>query len=269
MIHSIISTYLAWTSEAPDVNKICGKSPFVSITGEDGVNYKYYASSYTTGNDCDTHLSAKALTNGLSDALDRIHAEKTDAVCLSLDDGSTWHGVLGLATEGSGKNSQEICSDVYADMTRFITINSNPLPLEGRSPWEPSDADTTQRTGFSVHKAIEKKNSTTFSAPNRSQQVVMGLAFAIYRQSVNKRCDPITGHFTDYEGRAYTYFYEASGWNCNTNAELRTIVSALNDKWDSMGKNSAVCMVLHHGQAWQGYLGVSAMQSRYPAQNLC
>lgn len=266
VITGAVGNYFSWLGNQPDSEKICGKSKTIPITGDDGVRYQYYVYSYTTGDNCDSTQRAKTITNALSDAFNELHSDKATAVCMDLDHQGTWHGVLGLATEDSGKDPKDACSDHHKGAKRS---NTGFLQLRGNDMAKRNEVGLVKRKSISVSQDNKKKGATKFSDPNKSQSVIMGLAGTIYQKSVDKSCDPTTGRLTDSQGVTYNYYYEASGRNCDTTAEIKTIVSALDDAWEGMGSLSAVCMTLDHGGTWRGLLGVSAMQNDYPAQKLC
>ncbi|KAJ5162467.1 hypothetical protein N7492_007859 [Penicillium capsulatum] len=266
VMNGIIANVFTWVVNKPDANKICGKSKTVSVTGDDGAKYKYYAYSYTTGDNCDTTQRAMTLSSALADAFNDLHKDRAMAVCLDLDHGGTWHGVVGLATEESGIDPQKACADHHKGAKRS-PVGFRQLP-ESAKP-QRAEAGLEKRTGIDVTRSSEKKESTTFSEPNRSQSVIAKLAFAIYKKNLSQSCQPVTGPVKDRNGVTYHYHYRASGRNCDTTAEYRTIVSALDKAWDKMGDLSAVCMTLDHGGTWRGHLGVSAMHSEYPADKLC
>jgi hypothetical protein len=265
VITGAVGNYFSWLSNQPDSQKICGKSAIIPVT-ENGVGYKYYVYSYTTGGNCDSTQRAKTITNALSDAFDELHSEGASAVCLDFDHHGTWHGVIGLATDASGHDPKDACSDHHAGAKR-----SNPgFPeLETRSIAKRNEIGLVKRTAISISEDSKKSGRTKFSDPNKSQAVIIGMADKIYQQSAAKSCDPVTGVLTDSNGVSYNYYYYASGRNCDTTAEIKTIVSALDDAWEGLGSTSALCMTMSHGGTWRGHLGVSAMQSDYPAQKLC
>jgi hypothetical protein len=265
VITGAVGNYFSWLSNKPDADKICGKSATISVN-ENGVGYKYYVYSYTTGSNCDSTQRAKTITNALSDAFDEIHNEGASAVCLDFDHQGTWHGVIGLATDASGQDPKAACSDHHKGAKR-----SNPgFPeLETRSIAKRNEIGLVKRTAISISESNKKSGSTKFSDPNKSQAVIIGMAEQIYQQSAAKSCYGVTGHLTDSNGKEYVYYYQASGRNCDTTAEIKTIVSALDDAWEDLGSTSALCMTMSHGGTWRGHLGVSAMQASYPAEKLC
>ncbi|KAJ5577662.1 uncharacterized protein N7459_006626 [Penicillium hispanicum] len=255
---------------APDENKICGYSAVKDFKGTDGVEYEYYVYTYTTGSDCDTTQRAKTTIDALSDAFEEFHSEGLSAVCTDMNHGGTWHGVLGLVTKASGKSAKDICSGHHAGAKRRdVTIDPALPELEAGKSSKRDATSLEKRTGISVSQSSKKSGSTKFSAPNESQKVILGLANEIALKSQDQNCDPVTGRLTDFNGVTYNYYYEASGRNCDTTAQMKTIVSAIDDAWNGMDSLSAVCMTLDHGGTWRGHLGVSAMQSDYPAQKLC
>ncbi|KAJ5305814.1 hypothetical protein PENANT_c015G03033 [Penicillium antarcticum] len=265
VIVGIANAFISYYGNKPDAQKICGKSATIATT-EDGVGYKYYVYSYTTGSNCDSTQRAKTITNKLSDAFDELHSEGASAVCLDLDHHGTWHGVVGLATDASGIDPKSACSDHHAGAKRS---NAGFPELEERSPAKRDEIGLVKRTPISVSESDKKSGSTKFSHPNKSQAVILGIADKIYQQSAAGSCDGITGSITDTNGVSYSYYYYASGRNCDTTAQLKTIVSALDDAWEGLGSTSALCMTMDHGGTWRGHLGISAMQGTYPSQKLC
>ncbi|KAJ6019439.1 hypothetical protein N7522_001506 [Penicillium canescens] len=265
VITGAVGNYFSWLGNQPNADKICGKSAIISVT-ENGVGYKYYVYSYTTGSNCDSTQRAKTITNALSDAFDELHSEGASAVCIDFDHRGTWHGVIGLASDASGHDPKSACSDHHKGAKR-----SNPgFPeLETRRTAKRNEIGLVKRTAISVSESNEKSGSTKFSDPNKSQAVIIGIATEIYQKSAAKTCDHVTGRLTDANGKDYNYYYYASGRNCDTTAEIKTIVSAIDDAWEGLGSISALCMTLSHEGTWRGHLGVSAMQADYPAQKLC
>ncbi|KAJ5300026.1 hypothetical protein N7476_011583 [Penicillium atrosanguineum] len=266
VIVGAVNAWIGYEGNKPDAQKICGKSSIISIT-DDGVGYKYYVYSYTTGSNCDSTQRAKTITNALSDAFDQLHSEGASAVCLDFDHHGTWHGVIGLATDSSGHDPQAACAGHHGGAKRS---NAGFPELEANKVAKRKEIGLVKRTPISVSQEREMSGSTKFSPPNKSQAVIIGIADKIYQQSAAKSCDPVTGRLTDSDGVDYNYYYYASGRNCDTTAQLKTIVTALDDAWEDLGSISALCMTMRHGDGtWRGHLGISAMQSEYPAQKLC
>jgi hypothetical protein len=261
-----VTAWITYEGNKPDGEKICGRSGVIPIT-QDGIGYKYYVYSYTTGGNCDSTQRAKTITNALSDAFDEMHSSKAIAVCLDFDHHGTWHGVIGLATDASGRDPKDACSGHHTGAKRR---NSNGfLELGSSKVAKRNEIGLVKRTPIHISESDKKSGSTKFSHPNKSQGVIIGIADKIYNQSAAKSCDPVTGVLTDYDGVSYTYYYYASGRNCDTTAQLKTIVSALDDAWEGLGSTSALCMTLNHEGTWRGHLGISTMQGDYPAQKLC
>ncbi|CAI7627694.1 unnamed protein product [Penicillium crustosum] len=249
VITGVANIITSWYSSAPDAQKVCGKSATISTTGDDGVGYKYYVYSYTTGSNCDSTQRAKTITNKLSDAFDDLHSQGASAVCLDFDHHGTWHGVLGLATVGSGIDPQAACSDHHAGAKRgdgdFLELE------EDRNTTKRNEIGLVKRTSISVSESNKKSGSTKFSEANKSQAVILGIANKMYQQSQAGSCSSVTGTLQDYNG-------------------IKTMVSALDDAWDGLGSTSALCMTMQHGSGtWRGHLGISAMEGTYPAQSLC
>lgn len=268
VITGVANVITSWYSSTPDAQKVCGKSATITTTGDDGVGYKYYVYSYTTGSNCDSTQRAKTITNKLSDAFDDLHSQGASAVCLDFDHHGTWHGVLGLATVGSGIDPQSACSDHHAGAKRgdadFLELE------EDRNTTKRNEIGLVKRTSISVSESNKKSGSTKFSDANKSQPVILGIANKMYQQSQAGSCSSVTGTLQDYNGVSYSYYFYASGRNCDTTAQIKTMVSALDDAWDGLGSTSALCLTMQHGSGtWRGHLGISAMEGTYPAQSLC
>ncbi|KAJ5742689.1 uncharacterized protein N7511_011090 [Penicillium nucicola] len=267
LITSVAAVFVTWYVNQPDASKICGKTAVVDITGSDGVAYQYYVYSYTTGSNCDTTQRAKTITDSLSNAFNELHSDSASAVCIDFDHHGTWHGVLGLATASSGIDPQKACSGHHNGAKRSV----EGLPqLEEMVSTKASEVGLVKRASISVSKSAEKSGTTKFSAPNKSQGVILQIAGQMYQQSQLGSCEAVTGTLEDTDGVSYSYYYYASGRNCDTTAEIKTMVTALDNAWEDLGSTSALCMTMQHGSGtWRGHLGISVMQSTYPAQKLC
>jgi hypothetical protein len=263
VITGAVGIIVSWYGNRPDPQKICGKSAIIDIT-DDGVDYQYYVYSYTTGDNCDSTQRTKTITKKLSDAMDDLNSQGASATCLDFDHHGTWHGVLGLATKGSGINPQTACDGHHAGARRS---KNGFLELEGNST---SENGLVKRTSISVYESQVKSGSTKFSPSNKSQGVIAEIAGKMYSQSKAGSCAGVSGTLSDSNGVSITYYYEASGRNCDTTAEIQTMVHALDDAWNGLGSTSALCMTMRHGGGtWRGHLGVSAMQGDFPATQLC
>ncbi|CAG8388761.1 unnamed protein product [Penicillium salamii] len=273
MLTGFTALFTNWYSNTPDAEKICGKSQVTDVTDDDGVEYTYYAYSYTTGSNCDSTQRAKTVTNKLSDAFDELHADGSSAVCLDLDHRGTWHGVIGLATKGSGKDPQTVCDGHHAGAKRdeFLQIKAAPAPalITGSTPKRDASG-LVKRTSISVSESNLQKGDVFFSDPNQSQAVIAEIASAMYKQSKANSCAGVEGTHVDNQGVSYTYYYYASGRNCDTTAEIKTMVTALDDAWDGLGGYTALCMTMRHGGGtWRGHLGISAQQGTFRATHMC
>ncbi|KAJ5748780.1 uncharacterized protein N7511_010476 [Penicillium nucicola] len=278
VITGIANVITSWYSSKPDAQKVCGKSATIQKTGDDGVGYKYYVYSYTTGSNCDSTQRAKTITKKLSDAFDDLHSQGASAVCLDFDHHGTWHGVIGLATVGSGIDPQSACSDHHAGAKRsdagFLELEEDRSAVleldEDKETAKRNEIGIVKRTSISVSESNKKSGSTKFSNSNKSQAVILGIANQMYQKSQAGSCSSVTGTIEDYNGVSYSYYFYASGRNCDTTAEIKTMVTALDDAWDGLGSTSALCMTMQHGSGtWRGHLGISAMQGTYPASSLC
>jgi hypothetical protein len=274
VITGTVGIIVSWYGNRPDPEKICGKSAIISVT-EDGVDYEYYVYSYTTGNSCDSTQRTKTITKKLSDAFDDLHSQGASAVCLDFDHHGTWHGVLGLATKSSGKNPQTACDGHHAGAKRgntgFLELEGNSTAeIEGGSTTKRNEDGLVKRTSISVSESEVKSGSTKFSPSDKSQAVIAEISGKMYSLSKAGSCAGISGTVSDSNGVSITYYYYASGRNCDTTAEIQTIVHALDDAWDGLGSTSALCLTMRHGRGtWRGHLGISAMQGDFPATHLC
>ncbi|KAI9740050.1 MAG: hypothetical protein M1818_004801 [Claussenomyces sp. TS43310] len=278
LIAAVLNLWLSYEHNKPDANKICGQSGVKSIT-EGGVDYKYYAYSYTTGSKCDSTQRAKTVTDALSKAIDEINSDKYNAVCVDFDHSGTWHGVLGLATTESNEDPKAACSDHHAGAKRsdagFPELQRSDAgfpELEGSNVAKRDEMEVEKRASITITESNKQSTSKTtkFSDANQVPAVISGMAAKILAQSNAGSCAGVEDSIKDFQGVSYTYHYYASGRNCDTTAQIKTIMTALDDKWDDLsGKTSALCMTLSHGGTWQGHLGVSADESTYPAHKLC
>jgi hypothetical protein len=263
VITGTVAIITNWYSNRPGPDKICGKSAVIDVT-DDGVDYQYYVYSYTTGDNCDSTQRTKTITKKLSDAMNDLHSQGASAVCLDFDHHGTWHGVLGLATKSSGRNPQTVCEGHHAGAKRS---KDGFLELEGNST---SENGLVKRTSISVSKSNVKVGSTKFSPSEKSQAAIAEISGKMYSQSKAGSCAGVSGTLSDSNGVSITYYYYASGRNCDTTAEIQTMVHALDDAWEGLGSTSALCMTMRHGGGtWRGHLGVSAMQGDFPATHLC
>ncbi|KAJ5363407.1 hypothetical protein N7541_004251 [Penicillium brevicompactum] len=253
VITGAVGIIVSWYNNRPDPQKICGKSAIIDVS-EDGIDYEYYVYSYTTGDNCDSTQRTKTITKKLSDAMNDLNSQGASAVCLDLDHHGTWHGVLGLATKSSGKNPQTACDGHHAG-ARSGSIGF--LEPEGNITAQIEGKDTTRRNENGL-------------PPEKSQGIIAEISGKIYSLSKDASCAGISGTMSDSNGVSITYYYYASGRNCDTTAEIQTIVHALDDAWNGLGGTSALCMTMRHGHGtWRGHLGVSAMQGDFPATQLC
>ncbi|KAJ5573577.1 uncharacterized protein N7459_008004 [Penicillium hispanicum] len=271
IIGPICSGLFGYFTSSPDSDKKCGASGVNEKTA-DGTDYRYYVYVYSTGSHCDTTERAKTLTNAVSSSFDEFHELELAAACVDYDHGGTWHGVVGIATKASGKDPEEICQTHIKNISskkRAVSFNASSGSLEASN--STTENDLVKRTSISVSKSNKKSGSTKFGNSNKCQTVILDIAQEIDAQSESNSCAAVTGRKTGFDGVTYNYYYEAStsGSNCDTTAELKTIVSAIDDAWDDLGSHSAACLTMSHGGTWQGNLGITAMQSDYPAQKMC
>ncbi|KAK9848410.1 hypothetical protein MYU51_016597 [Penicillium brevicompactum] len=274
VITGAVGIIVSWYNNRPDPQKICGKSAIIDVS-EDGIDYEYYVYSYTTGDNCDSTQRTKTITKKLSDAMNDLNSQGASAVCLDLDHHGTWHGVLGLATKSSGKNPQTACDGHHAGARSgsvgFLEPDGNiTAQIDGKNTTRRNENGLVKRTSISVSESQVKSGSTKFSPPEKSQGIIAEISGKIYSLSKDASCAGISGTMSDSNGVSITYYYYASGRNCDTTAEIQTIVHALDDAWNGLGGTSALCMTMRHGHGtWRGHLGVSAMQGDFPATQLC
>lgn len=271
LITAVGAAILSYNQNKPDPNKICGKSTVADQT-IDGVDYEYYVYTYTTGDNCDTTQRSKTIIKKLSDAFDQLNADGASATCIDFDHHGTWHGVLGLVTKASGKDPQTVCDGHHAGAKREnaqIEGTDAPAQIDG-APGKRNEVQIVKRTSISVSETNIKQGATTFNKPNRVASVINEIAGKMFSQSSAGSCAGVSGTLQDLDGQSYTYYYEASGRNCDTTAEIKTMVTALDNAWEDLGRISALCMTMRHGGGtWRGHLGLSAMQGDFPATQLC
>lgn len=280
VIVGTVSIIVTWFTNRPGPDKICGKTAIIDVN-EDGIDYQYYVYSYTTSDTCDSSQRAKTITEKLSEALDDIHSQKANAVCLDFDHHGSWHGVLGLATKSSGISPQDACKDHHAGAKRddagFLELEGNSteensIPeIEERSTTKRSENGLVKRTPAYVTKTAEQTGDVKFSPSNKSQVLVAEIASKMYSQSYYQNCAGVEGTLTDANGVSVTYYYYGGGdENCDTTAEAKTIMRALDDAWDGLTGISAACLTMQHGSGtWRGYLGISTMPDDYRVTQLC
>jgi hypothetical protein len=197
VITGAVGIIVSWYGNRPDPEKICGKSAIIDITADE-VEYQYYVYSYTTGDNCDSTQRTKTITKKLSDAMDDLNSQGASAVCLDLDHHGTWHGVLGLATKGSGINPQTACDGYHAGAKGS---KNGFLELEGNSSFENG---LVKRTSISVSESQVKVGSIMFSPSNDSQGVIAEIAGKMYSQSKAGSCAGVSGTLSDSNGVSIT-----------------------------------------------------------------
>jgi hypothetical protein len=274
VITGAVGIAVTWYINKPGPDKVCGRSEIKDVT-ENGVDYQYYVYSYTTGDSCDSTQRTKTITKKLSDAMDYAHSEGMSAVCLDFDHHGTWHGVVGVATKSSGINPQTSCDNVHQGGKRgnagFLELDANSTAgIEEARTAVANENGLVKRTSISVNGSGSKSGSTKFSPSEKSQGIIAEISGKMYSLSQDGSCAGVSGTMTDSNGVSITYYYYASGRNCDTTAEIQTIVHALDDAWQGLGSTSAICLTMRHGSGtWRGHLGISAMQGDFPATHMC
>ncbi|KAI4107441.1 MAG: hypothetical protein L6R37_001672 [Teloschistes peruensis] len=97
--------------------------------------------------------------------------------------------------------------------------------------------------------------SNGIAAISAATAVASYVSHLIKQQSDNHSCGVISGNIDHVN-----YQYSATGRNCDTTSEQKTVDSAVNKAIDFMnGKNvNQACFLLTHGGTWKGYLQLAA-----------
>ncbi|KAI4240771.1 MAG: hypothetical protein L6R42_011446, partial [Xanthoria sp. 1 TBL-2021] len=118
------------------------------------------------------------------------------------------------------------------------------------------------------HKcAVLSTGFTAGIAIGQIPAIVRGLSDMIkYLSDVNS-CDTQRGSITDSQ---INFEYKASGRNCDTTSEKKTIDSAIQQCIEHMNsvKATQMCCEFSHGGTWKGHMQVAA-QYRYPDPGKC
>ncbi|KAF3386302.1 hypothetical protein F1880_000399 [Penicillium rolfsii] len=127
-----------------------------------------------------------------------------------------------------------------------------------------------KRTGITVKVAAAKVLATSAAVIQTA-----GAAFTIYsviaslikEKSNQNSCTLV--YETDTTGsisEGYAFKATTTGSNCDTTAETKTILSAVEKCANALNAEGAVtgCCTMHHGGTWHGHLRLSGSPTSYP-----
>lgn len=128
------------------------------------------------------------------------------------------------------------------------------LPEDNEALVEPYSKRTNVRVCFDTFISA---TNTAIAASNAAAvwyAALKSAAGSIFDQSTYHNCGIVYGYLA---GGAIRYTYSASGSNCDTTAQFRTIQGGLDVAYAekmSSDPNGIWCMTLSHGGSWNGYL---------------
>jgi hypothetical protein len=139
--------------------------------------------------------------------------------------------------------------------------------------WEYANttSELSKRTGISTVVTVVKYGAATIATVKQAIEIWEFIAGIIKSKSEADSCTLTYG--TDISGEYYYgYAYKATttGENCDTTAERKTILSAVEKCATTLhSKGAAVgCCTFHHGGTWHGHLQLSAEPGTYPVHKV-
>ncbi|KAL4739910.1 hypothetical protein BDV11DRAFT_204773 [Aspergillus similis] len=131
-----------------------------------------------------------------------------------------------------------------------------------------------KRTGITTVVAaatIVNSISSVILAANAGIEIYEDIAAIIKSKSNQNSCSLVYG--TDSDGtyvEGYAYEATTSGENCDTTAEEKTILAAVEKCANKLNAQGAIrgCCTMNHGGTWTGHLRLTASPSLYPAHTV-
>ncbi|KAF7158694.1 hypothetical protein CNMCM5623_003858 [Aspergillus felis] len=131
-----------------------------------------------------------------------------------------------------------------------------------------------KRTGITavvVAATIVNSISSVILAANAGLEIYEDIAAIIKSKSNQNSCSLVYGIDSDgtyVEG--YAYEATTSGENCDTTAEKKTILAAVEKCANKLNAQGAIrgCCTMNHGGTWTGHLRLTASPSLYPAHTV-
>ncbi|RHZ49224.1 uncharacterized protein CDV56_105778 [Aspergillus thermomutatus] len=116
-----------------------------------------------------------------------------------------------------------------------------------------------------TNSSLEKRTA------NAGLEIYEDIAAMIKSKSNQNSCSLVYG--TDSDGtyvEGYAYEATTSGENCDTTAEKKTIIAAVEKCANKLNGQGAIrgCCTMNHGGTWTGHLRLTASPSLYPAHTV-
>ncbi|KAF7171393.1 hypothetical protein CNMCM5623_003770 [Aspergillus felis] len=131
-----------------------------------------------------------------------------------------------------------------------------------------------KRTGITTVAAaatIVTAATNVILAAKAGLEIYEDIAAIIKSKSNQNSCSLVYG--TDSDGtyvEGYAYEATTSGENCDTTAEKKTILAAVEKCANKLNAQGAIrgCCTMNHGGTWTGHLRLTASPSLYPAHTV-
>ncbi|KAJ5622881.1 hypothetical protein N7490_011486 [Penicillium lividum] len=149
-----------------------------------------------------------------------------------------------------------------------MTLNLGVINADYAGAYTNNSLDLSKRTGITSVLTIVKKAAEIIKVGKDVIDIVDFVAGVMKTKSNSDSCTVTKGTDTgDSETYGYAYRATTTGDNCDTTAELKTLISAVTTCFNNMNEHGCTlcCCQFDHGGTWRGNLQMSADPTSYPA----
>jgi hypothetical protein len=183
-------------------------------------------------------------------------------------------GIIDPCRAGNNETAHVITTPIFEEWDNGasnITVTLRVINADYAWEYANYTSDLNKRTGISTVVTAVKYGAKTIATVKQSIEILEFIAGLVKSKSEADSCTLTYG--TDISGELfYGYAYKATttGENCDTTAEKKTILSAVEKCATTLYKKGATvgCCTFHHGGTWHGHLQLSAMPNLYPAHTV-